>query len=129
MQKFASLMNLPSEDVPFPVNHDSNLLLHPQSRQEKNLRESSFDRLNQPFSDEEAKQFAAFGSTDLEVLKYFSVIDKLNTDGFKRTDFDPSDNAGNRCNRISLLCMQQYYFYSTLVLIYAGDYERLVIEY
>lgn len=129
MQKFASLMNLPSDDVPFPMNHESNLLLHPQGRQEgvwgrSKLRRCSLDRLRQPFSDEEAKHFSSFGSTDLEVSKYFAMLDKLNMDILKRTDFDPNDTISNRCNRISLLCMQQYYFYCTLLLIYAGDYER-----
>lgn len=83
--------------------------------------------MKDPFTDEEAKQFALFGATRSEVIDYFMKLDYLNmsADYLKRHEKDGIDKDQiQRCRSISLLVMQQYYFCWTVMLIYAGDYEK-----
>ena len=83
--------------------------------------------MKDPFTDEEAKQFALFGATRSEVIDYFMKLDYLNmsADYLKRHEKDGIDKDQiQRCRSISLLVMQQYYFCWTVMLIYAGDYDK-----
>lgn len=83
--------------------------------------------MKDPFTDEEAKQFALFGATDRDVINDFLNLDRLNMnkDYLKRPEREGIDkDQVSRCRSISLLVMQQYYFCWTLMLIYAGDYEK-----
>ena len=83
--------------------------------------------MKDPFTDEEAKQFALFGATRSEVIDYFMKLNYLNmsADYLKRHEKDGIDKDQiQRCRSISLLVMQQYYFCWTVMLIYAGDYEK-----
>lgn len=83
--------------------------------------------MKDPFTDEEAKQFALFGATRSEVIDYFMKLDYLNmsADYLKRHEKEGIDKDQiQRCRSISLLVMQQYYFCWTVMLIYAGDYEK-----
>ena len=83
--------------------------------------------MKDPFTDEEAKQFALCGATRSEVIDYFMKLDYLNmsADYLKRHEKDGIDKDQiQRCRSISLLVMQQYYFCWTVMLIYAGDYEK-----
>ena len=83
--------------------------------------------MKDPFTDDEARQFVSFAANDMDVVSYFNVVDRLtiNSDLVRRPEKSSIDKDQiNRCKSISLLCMQQYYFYWTIMLVYTGNFEK-----
>ena len=88
----------------------------------KKTKEKAVD----PFTDEDARSYISFGSTDMDILSFYNVLDRVSANDFlKRNDKEGSEKGQvNRCKSISLLCLQQYYFYWTLMLVFAGDFVK-----
>ena len=86
----------------------------------------SLDRKKDPFTDEEATQFGAFTASDANIVSRFNAVDRLsvNIEPARRSEKLVDKDQINRCKSISLLCMQQYYFYWTLMLVFTNNFEK-----
>lgn len=136
MKRFATIMQLEDDDNPLAEKvTEEEVMKAPLTDREKQIaemkkktegEESNYDSRysfldlspSSTLSVEEMTRFYAQNCRDANLISTLQSIDELNEKGLTK------EGAENHCTSLSLLAMQQYFFYWCLCLLMCGDYSK-----